>query len=37
MTSVNTDQQKYTPWFAKAGTVCNIVPIARFVNDPSSR
>jgi type IV secretion system protein VirB4 len=24
---------KYTPWFAKAGAACSIVPIARFVND----
>jgi len=33
MTRVNTDQQRYTPWFAKAGAACGIVPIARFVND----
>ena len=33
MTRVNTEQQKYTPWFAKAGVACSIVPIARFVND----
>ena len=33
MTRVNTEQQKYTPWFAKAGAACSIVPIARFVND----
>jgi type IV secretion system protein VirB4 len=33
MTHVNTEQQKYTPWFAKAGAACSIVPIARFVND----
>src|ERR1019366_9243441 len=33
MTRVNTEQRKYTPWFAKAGAACSIVPIARFVND----
>jgi type IV secretion system protein VirB4 len=33
MTRVNTEQQRYTPWFAKAGAACIIVPIARFVND----
>jgi type IV secretion system protein VirB4 len=33
MTRVNTEQQKYTPWFAKAGAACSIIPIARFVND----
>jgi len=33
MTRVNTEQMKYTPWFAKAGAACSIVPIARFVND----
>ncbi len=33
MTRVNTEQQKYTPWFAKAGAACSIVPISRFVND----
>jgi len=33
MTRVNTEQQKHTPWFAKAGAACSIVPIARFVND----
>jgi type IV secretion system protein VirB4 len=33
MTLVNTEQQRYTPWFAKAGAACSIVPIARFVND----
>jgi type IV secretion system protein VirB4 len=32
MTRVNTEQQRYTPWFAKAGAACSIVPIARFVN-----
>jgi len=33
MTRVNTEQQRYTPWFAKARAACSIVPIARFVND----
>jgi len=33
MTRVNTEQQRYTPWFAKAGAACSIVPIAGFVND----
>jgi type IV secretion system protein VirB4 len=33
MTRVNTEQLKYTPWFAKAGAACSIVPISRFVND----
>jgi len=33
MTRVDTEQQRYTPWFAKAGAACSIVPIARFVND----
>jgi type IV secretion system protein VirB4 len=33
MTRVNAEQQKYTPWFAKAGAACSIVPIARFVNE----
>ena len=31
MTRVNAEQLKYTPWFAKAGAACSIVPIARFV------
>jgi type IV secretion system protein VirB4 len=31
MTHANTDQQKNTPWFAKAGAACSIVPISRFV------
>jgi type IV secretion system protein VirB4 len=31
MTRVNTEQTKHTPWFAKAGAACSIVPIARFV------
>jgi type IV secretion system protein VirB4 len=31
MTRVNAEQIKHTPWFAKAGAACSIVPIARFV------
>ena len=31
MTRVNSEQQKYTPWFAKGGAACSIVPIARFL------
>ena len=31
MTRANSDQVKHTPWFAKAGAACSIVPIARFV------
>ena len=31
MTRVNTEQLKATPWFARAGAACSIVPIARFV------
>ena len=31
MTLANTEQSKHTPWFAKAGAACSIVPIARFV------
>jgi type IV secretion system protein VirB4 len=31
MTRANTEQYKHTPWFAKAGAACSIVPIARFV------
>jgi type IV secretion system protein VirB4 len=33
MTRANTEEEKYVPWFAKAGAACSIVPIARFVND----
>lgn len=33
MTHANTEQQKNTPWFAKAGAACSIVPISRFVSD----
>jgi type IV secretion system protein VirB4 len=32
MTRANTEQSKHTPWFAKAGAACSIVPIARFVS-----
>jgi type IV secretion system protein VirB4 len=31
MTRVNTDQLRHTPWFAKAGAACSIIPISRFV------
>jgi type IV secretion system protein VirB4 len=31
MTRANTEQLKHTPWYAKAGAACSIVPIARFV------
>jgi type IV secretion system protein VirB4 len=31
MTRANAEQIKHTPWFAKAGAACSIVPIARFV------
>jgi hypothetical protein len=33
MTRANTEHLKYTPWFAKAGAACSIVPISRFVNE----
>ena len=33
MTRANAEQMKYTPWFAKAGAACSIIPISRFVND----
>ena len=33
MTRANTEQLKYTPWFAKAGAAYLIDPIARFVNE----
>src|ERR1019366_9101953 len=33
MTRANTEQLKYTPWFAKAGAACSIGPISRFVNE----
>jgi type IV secretion system protein VirB4 len=32
MTRVNTEQLKRTPWFAKAGAACSIIPISRFVS-----
>jgi type IV secretion system protein VirB4 len=31
MTPVNTEQNKYMPWFAKAGAACSIAPISRFI------
>ena len=31
MTRANTEQLRHTPWFAKAGAACSIVPISRFV------
>jgi type IV secretion system protein VirB4 len=31
MTRANTEYIKHTPWFAKAGAACSIVPISRFV------
>src|SRR5579875_3773274 len=33
MTRANTEQQRNTPWFAKAGAACSIVPIARFAGE----
>jgi type IV secretion system protein VirB4 len=33
MTRVNSEQLKYTPWFAKAGAACSIMPISRFVTE----
>jgi type IV secretion system protein VirB4 len=33
MTRANGEHLKYTPWYAKAGAACSIVPISRFVND----
>jgi type IV secretion system protein VirB4 len=33
MTRANSEQQRYTPWFAKAGAACSIVPLSRFVNN----
>jgi type IV secretion system protein VirB4 len=32
MTRASVEQQKNTPWFAKAGAACSIVPISRFVS-----
>jgi type IV secretion system protein VirB4 len=31
MTRANSEQLKHTPWFAKAGAACSIVPLSRFV------
>ena len=31
MTRANSEQQRHTPWFAKAGAACSIVRISRFV------
>jgi type IV secretion system protein VirB4 len=31
MTRANTEQLKDTPWFAKAGAACSIVPVSRFI------
>ncbi len=31
MTRANAERLKHTPWFAKAGAACSIVPISRFV------
>jgi hypothetical protein len=31
MTRANIEQTKHTPWFAKAGAACSIVPICRFI------
>ena len=33
MTLASIEQQKNTPWFAKAGAACSIVPISRFVSE----
>jgi len=33
MTRANTEQQKHTPWFAKAGAACSIVPIKNYVDE----
>ena len=33
MTRANTEQQKNTPWFAKAGAACSIVPRSFTVED----
>ena len=29
--ALRTEQRKHTPWFAKAGAACSIIPICRFV------
>jgi type IV secretion system protein VirB4 len=31
MTRANSEQLRHTPWFAKAGAACSIVPISRFI------
>ena len=31
MTRASAEQKKHTPWFARAGAACSIVPISRFV------
>ena len=31
MTRANAEQPKHTPWFARAGAACSIVPVARFI------
>jgi len=33
MIRANAEQEKNTPWFAKAGAACSIVPISRFVSE----
>lgn len=33
MTRASIEQQKNTPWFAKAGAACSIVPVSRFVSE----
>src|SRR5579871_5366879 len=33
MTRVNIEQQKNTPWFARAGAASSIVPLTRFVSE----
>jgi type IV secretion system protein VirB4 len=33
MTRANAEQLKHTPWFAKAGAACSIIPISRFVDN----
>ena len=33
MTRASIEQQKNTPWFAKAGAACSIVPISRFISE----
>jgi type IV secretion system protein VirB4 len=33
MTRANAEQQRHTPWFARAGAACSIVPLARFVSE----